>query len=369
MVDSGLVERTTILVVDDEEPVRRLLLRILTRGGYSCHAAADAREALAATSAATYDLVLCDVGMPETSGIDIARVLLAEFPETAVVMVSGQDDPAVAHMATESGAYGYITKPFTANQILIAVDNALIRRRLERENRRICENLEETVHARTAELREAVRSLERATHELRQAHGQTIELLSRALEYKDEETADHVERVSRYCALLAERFGLDPESLRLATALHDIGKIAVPDRILRKPGPLTDDERQEMQRHAETGFQILRGSGSRLLDLAASVARTHHERFDGSGYPRALSGEAIPIEGRIAAVADVFDALTSDRIYRPAMEVAQAIEIIRAERGRHFDPAVLDAFLEVLDEALEIRDRYPAAGSVVESRR
>jgi putative two-component system response regulator len=330
--------------VDDDAQVRRVLERILAGVGYSCFAAPDASGALRLLNQASAELVICDVNLADTSGMELARVVLAEYPDTAVVMISGTDDPRVAHVALEDGASGYILKPFTANQVRISVDNALRRRSLEIENRSIREGLELTVESRT--------------HELRFARRQTIKLLGRALQCRDEETADHIERMSRYCALVAERFQLDPEAVRLASAMHDVGKIGIPDRILRKPGPLTPEERTQMQEHAALGHQILTQSGSHLLDLAATVAWTHHERWDGNGYPRGLAGEAIPLEGRIAAVADVFDALTSDRVYRESMPISKAIQIMRADRGTYFDPAVLDVFLEALDDVLSIKQEF-----------
>jgi putative two-component system response regulator len=193
----------------------------------------------------------------------------------------------------------------------------------------------------------------RAQETLRRSHEETVRRLSTAAELRDDETGAHIERVSRYCELIAERLGLDPafrDELRIASPMHDVGKIGIPDAILLKPGPLTPEERAEMERHAEIGYRVLTGSGAELLELAATIAWTHHERFDGSGYPRGLSGETIPLEGRIAAVADVFDALTSDRVYRKALPYEEAIALLRDGRGSQFDPRVVDAFLEADDE-------------------
>ncbi|MDX6660527.1 MAG: cyclic di-GMP phosphodiesterase [Solirubrobacteraceae bacterium] len=192
-----------------------------------------------------------------------------------------------------------------------------------------------------------------AQDSLRRSREETIRRLSRAAEFRDDETGAHIERVSHYCELIAVRLGLGPElceQMRIASPMHDVGKIGVADAILLKRGPLDADQRAEMERHADIGYRILAGSGAELLDLAATIARTHHERFDGSGYPRGLEGEEIPLEGRIAAVADVFDALTSDRPYRPRFSRAEAVEMMRADRGSHFDPRVLDAFLGAEDE-------------------
>ena len=203
------------------------------------------------------------------------------------------------------------------------------------------------------ELRELVGWLQRSEDELRRSRAETISRLAYAAEFRRLETGVHLERMSRYCAKLAARLGLSEERievLRAANTLHDIGKIAIPDQVLQKPGPLTESERSVMTRHAEIGNELLTGSASEVLEMAALVALTHHERFDGTGYPHGLAGEEIPLEGRIAAVADVFDALISDRVYRPAMSLPEALAIMREGRGSHFDPQILDLFLESIDE-------------------
>jgi putative two-component system response regulator len=184
---------------------------------------------------------------------------------------------------------------------------------------------------------------------------ETIHRWAQAAEHREPGIGRHIEHMSRYCEMLARGFGLHPESIGLASALHDVGKLAIPDRILLKPANLTPDERLVIETHADIGYGMLRDTGSSLLDLAASIARNHHERFDGKGYPRGLAGADIPLEGRIAAVADVFDALTSDRVYRPAWSMATTTAWMAGERGKHFDPAVLDAFLASPDEILAIR--------------
>ncbi len=209
---------------------------------------------------------------------------------------------------------------------------------------------------------------------LRRSREETIRRLSRAAEFRDDETGMHIERVSQFCELIGTRLGLDPkrcEQLRIASPMHDVGKIGIPDAVLLKPGPLDDEERAEMERHSEIGYRILAGSGAELLDLAATIALTHHERFDGDGYPRGLEGEEIPLEGRIAAVADVFDALTNDRVYRPAYSYAQAVAIMEGERGAHFDPRVLDVFLEAGPEISAIMkfDRDQSVGAGIGSDR
>jgi putative two-component system response regulator len=347
--------RQTILVVDDDVQVRRLLCRVVEAAGYGCDEASSVEEARTHLAGAQPALILLDVHMPGESGLSLARELAGRHPAPAVVMVSGADDPEVAAIALDTGAYGYLTKPFKRNEVTIALDNGLRRRRLEDEARAHRAILEDRVVERTATAHEALARL-------RVAHEETVLRLSKAVEYRDPETGAHIERMSHYCGLLATRFGLDADTVRVASRLHDVGKIAVADSILLKPGALTPEERVEVERHAEIGYQLLQGSRSELLDIAAIVAWTHHERFDGTGYPRGLAGEDIPLVGRIAGVADVFDALTTDRVYRPAMPLEEAIAILVADRGKHFDPEVLDVFLDELDAVKAIIARFDGDG-------
>jgi len=337
-----------ILCVDDDEQIRRLVTRVVSSAGYDCSAASDIAEARALLAEGSYAVVLCDIELPGESGLDLLVELSHRSPDLAIVMVTGQDAPAVADAALELGAYGYLTKPFAANDLRIDLANALRRRRLELERRAHEEMLQATVDLRTVELRETVRKLAASEIELRRAYRETVDRLGRAVDYHDCTTGAHIERVAAYAAAIARELGLAEsraELLRLASPLHDIGKIAIPERLLTKPGALTAEERQAIERHTEAGHALLAGSGNELLDLAAAIARSHHERWDGGGYPHGLVADAIPIEGRIVAVADVFDALTSDRPYCAAVTTGEARARIEAESGKAFDPAVVQAFL------------------------
>jgi methanogenic corrinoid protein MtbC1 len=225
--------------------------------------------------------------------------------------------------------------------------------------------LEEQISGRSGELK-------RALSELEIAQTETVRRLSMAVEFRDEDTGAHIERIGRLSTLLAQQIGMDSdfcERLSHAAPLHDVGKVAIPDAILLKPGPLTPEERAIVETHAEEGHRLLRGSSSSILELATTIALSHQEKWDGSGYPRGLVGEAIPIEGRIVAIADVFDALTSDRVYRKAFPVEEAVQMMREQRGRHFDPVLLDAFMEVLDKSgPDAREQERAdPGALVES--
>ena len=347
-----------ILVVDDEAQIRSLLTRLLEAQGYACSTAAGASEARRLLAADDFALVLCDVNMPGESGLDFAQEVLVDYPDTAIVMATGADDRRHAERALANGAYGYMLKPFKPNELLINVVNALRRRTLEIENRESRNRLEQTVLERTSTLRETIAQLESSESELRRLREETIRRLAWAAEFRSNETGQHLLRMSLYCTLLARLVGLDAdrtEMIRIASPMHDVGKIGIPDRILLKPTFLTPEERAVMQAHTEMGHRILTGSGVELLDLAATLALTHHERIDGQGYPCGLEDDDIPLEGRIAAIADVFDALTSDRVYRLAFRPDEAREQMLTGRGTQFDQELLDLFFGAWDDVLAIR--------------
>jgi putative two-component system response regulator len=349
--------RCTVLVVDDDAAIRRLISRILERRALRCLEAGDAESALDLAGSQEFSLVTCDINMPGGSGLDLVRAMRVRYPDTAVVMVSGTGDPETAAVASELGAFGYVIKPFEANALLIAADNALRRRDLEIENRQHRERLESLVTERTAELASAIERLSLTEQALRDSQEEAIQRLAYAAEFRDPATGAHISRMSRICELLARELGETEDKaqlMRIASPMHDIGKIGVSDEILRKSGSLTKGEMDEMRRHPTIGSEILAGSDSELLRLGASIALTHHERWNGTGYPRELSGGEIPLEGRIVAIADVFDALTSERSYKPAFEVDHAISVMTDERGIHFDPELLDVFIAVTDDVVEL---------------
>lgn len=352
---------TKVLVVDDEEPVRRLEARLLTDNGYACTTAADVPQARMKMQQEPFDLALVDVNMPGASGLELVQYAANEYPDTATVMVTGVDDCKTANAALEMGAYGYLIKPFEGNELLINVANALRRRDLEAENRGHRERLEQMVEARTSQLRDALERLRESEKDVRASQEETVVRLALAAESRDSDTGEHIHRMSQYCAILARRCGLNTErceQIRLASILHDVGKIGIPDRILLKPGPLTPQEFDIMKQHVDLGYRTLCQSKSDLLNLAATIAQTHHERYDGSGYSSGLAGEQIPLEGRIAAIADAFDALASHRVYKPALPIENVVQILKAGRGKNFDPILVDLFLESLDEVVAVKERY-----------
>ncbi len=305
--------------------------------------------------------MLCDVNMPGESGMDLVRNILTGRQETAAIMVTGLDSSVLANAAIEVGAFGYIVKPFESSEVLINVANARRRRKLELENRFYRENLEDIVRTRTMALQQALDWLARSKKELRLSREETIQRLAIAAEFRDSSTARHIHRMSHYCELLARRCGLSSDRcdlIRTASPMHDIGKIGTPDHVLLKPGKSTQEEFDVISQHADIGYRILSGSDSKLLKIAATIAWTHHERCDGTGYPRGLKGDAIPLEGRIASIADNFDALTTERVYKPAFTISHAIDLMLEHRGKHFDPELLDIFLASTDELVQIRDQF-----------
>jgi cyclic di-GMP phosphodiesterase len=350
-----------LLIVDDEEPLRRWEERVVRDNGYSCDGAGDANAARERLRHDSYRLALLDVNMPGDSGIELLSEIRREHPEVAVLMVTGEDSTELAMTAIELGAYGYLVKPVGSGELVINVANALHRRRSDARNQRVLQRLRSAVQQRSDELAHALQSLELSERKVWASQAETIFRLARMVEFRDEETGQHVHRMSSYCEILARQIGCsaeDAECLRLASQLHDVGKVAIPDGVLLKPGKLTSEEFEVIKGHTDTGYKMLVGSGSEVVQLGGRIAYTHHERWDGTGYPRQLAGEVIPREGRIAAVADVFDALTSDRVYRPAMPIKSAVEMMQSERGRHFDPVLLDAFLAAQNEIEDVRLQY-----------
>jgi cyclic di-GMP phosphodiesterase len=350
-----------LLIVDDDVPLRHWAERVVTDGGYACESAGSAADARDRLEHDAFSLVLLDVRMPGESGMELLSHIRSSFPETAVVMVTGEDDQQLAMSAIEHGAYGYMVKPVRSGELLINVANALHRRRSERDRQQMVDTLESAVQDSSHKLEHALQELHLSENQVWVSQAETILRLARLVEFRDEETGHHLQRMSSYCEILACELGLHErhrEVVRLASQLHDVGKVAIPDSILRKPGKLTPQEFNVIQTHAEIGHEMLTGSTSDVVQAGATIALSHHERWDGGGYPHALAGEEIPAEGRIAAIADVFDALTSDRVYRPAFPVSLALNTMQAERGTHFDPEMLDAFVHALPEVEAVRRTY-----------
>src|ERR1041385_1699454 len=331
-----------ILVVDDEEPIREIISSMLSAAGYKTRQAASGMEALAIlNSTGEFELMLSDLMMAELDGIALLERSKEKYPDMPVIMVTAVHDISVALAAIRNGAYDYLLKPFEREQLLNTVSRALENRRLKVENRTYQTNLESLVKARTDQLQQAIGNLERS-------YDITLEALGDALDLKDAETEGHSKRVTAFTIAIARHMGLSADQIRVIARgafLHDIGKMAIPDAILRKPGKLNPDELAIMREHCYRGFQLLKRIP--FLGEASDIVYSHQEHFDGSGYPRGLKGEEIPLGARIFSVADTLDAITSDRPYRAAQTVQAAKIEIEKWSGRQFDPDVVKAFLSM----------------------
>jgi putative two-component system response regulator len=341
-----------ILIVDDEEPIRRSLVRVLDKAGYECATAGDATEARQLLSAETFDLMLCDVTMPGESGFSLLAHAHDTHPELAVIMVTAIDAPISNEPAARLGAYGYIVKPFDTNVILINVVNALRQRAASIDEQRRGTHSDPDIASHIAEVNEALNRLAAEDVAGSPLREETVRKVALGAEWREPDIDRHLQRMSTHAARLATLAGLSTqkvEQIRLASQLHDIGKVDIPDAVLLKTRLLTDPERLIMQGHTETGFKMLEGSESPLLRLGAVIALSHHERFDGKGYPHGLVGADIPLEGRIVAIADVFDALRSERPYKRPYSQKESLEILRNRRRAQLDPVLLDLFIRDLE--------------------
>ena len=337
------MDKEKILVVDDEEAIREVVSTLLEAQGYACTVRSNGRLALDAFRTDAFDLVLSDIVMPEMDGLKLLSQLRLEDPDVPVIMVTAMHDIAIALEAIRTGAYDYILKPFEKDQLHLSVRRALEHRRLVLENRTYQSDLEHLVAERTQQLSIALQDLE-------QSYDYTLEALGGALDAKDAETEGHCQRVTAFTITIAKAMGVDKATLRQIARgafLHDIGKMGIPDSILRKPGPLTPEEREIMRRHCQIGYSVLERIP--FLKEAAAIVLAHQECFNGSGYPRGLRGEQIPIGARIFAVADTLDAMISDRPYRKALPISAAREEIRRHAGTQFDPQVVQIFLSMPD--------------------
>ena len=348
-------DKWKVLVVDDEPNNLQLLGQIL-QDQYQLSFATDGAKALDVAWKAKPDIILLDIMMPGMNGYETCRRLKAD-PETSkipVIFVTAMGEMEDERRGFEVGGVDYITKPVSAPIVQARVRTHLA---LYDQNRL----LEQVVQQRTKQLRQAFQKLE--TYSL-----DSIYRLTRASEYKDEDTGAHIRRMSHYSAAVARQMGLGEnvtKSILYGAPMHDVGKIGIPDRILLKPGKLDTDEWEIMRQHTTFGGKILEGAKAGYLKLGEVIALTHHEKWDGSGYPKGLKGKEIPKAGRIVAVADVFDALTTKRPYKEPFSLDKSYDIIREGQGKHFDPEVVDAFFAVEDEILAIKERYKDEGESI----
>lgn len=351
-ITAGAIDAPRCLIVDDEPRLRQVLVRLMETDGFTCLQAGNGMEALEQLARQPVPLLISDLRMPKMDGIELLRQVRTRFPDTAVVMITAVADVEVAVSCLAIGAMDYLTKPFHLEEVRARVIQALEKRRLIIDNRAYQERLEERVAAQARRLEELFLA--------------SVQSLAEALELKDPYTRGHSVRVSRYATVIARELSLDPEVVRqieLGGHVHDIGKIGVRETILNKAGRLSPDEYEHIMTHPMLGWRIL----APLLGdapLALAIVRSHHERYDGRGIPDGLAGDAIPLEARIAAVADCFDAMTSDRPYRGALSMEQAVAEAQRNSGTQFDPVVVDAFVRAIESGgIELLQRGSALPS------
>lgn len=368
----ALMESAKIMIVDDEAFNTKIVKRFLQSAGYKNFVIeTDSRKVIERCRVEKPDVMLLDILMPELSGLDILRLREGdpEVERVGVIILSASDDSNIKREALDLGATDFLNKPVDTNELFPRVRNTLMIKSTQDHLENYAEVLEQQVALRTKELKES--------------REQIIHCLARAAEFRDNETGQHVIRVGMYSRIIAEELGFPEDqahNLELAAQLHDVGKIGIPDAILLNPkrltqgefevmrghcsigktiiDPLTENEKQLYRQHTDMGAGIMEGADSPLLVLASTIAQTHHEKFNGKGYPLGLKGEEIPLEGRIVAVADVYDALSSSRPYKKAFSQEECLEIILKDRGEHFDPACVDAFFSRISDVMEVCEKY-----------
>ncbi len=338
-----------VLIVDDDKFIRRIMESILSRDGYDVSCARNASEAFKIIKDHRIDLILLDITMPGIDGFQTAQVIKSD-PKTSnipIILITSLDTVENHVKALDLGVDDFLPKTSNPAEILARV-RAHLKTKL----------LNDKLHSYQVDLE---RQVALRTQELKEASNEIILRLTAASEHRDIETGAHIKRMGRYSSAIAQKIGLGPkvcESILLGAPMHDIGKIGIPDNILLKPGKLNADEWKQMKRHTVIGYNILKDSKVGIVRMGASIALTHHERWDGKGYPNGLREFEIPLSGRIVALADVFDALTSKRPYKEAFPVQKAFGIIEEETGRHFDPDLVEAFFQIKDEILAIKNNY-----------
>lgn len=336
------------LVVDDESGIRRLVNRMLSRVGYTCVEAGSVDEALERLSGREFDLITCDIRMPGKTGLELLPSTSTHCPLTPVIMLTGTGEVDIAISALTKGAWGFLHKPIETDLLLAEINRVQERRMLLLERTQYTQKLETKVREQTAAIRTA--------------HEETIERLAMASTLRDEETGTHALRTGLFCEVMARGLGWaddEVDLIRLSAPMHDVGKIGIPDAVLQKPGRLTAEEFDIIKTHTVIGARMLRGSRSPMLKLASGIALSHHERWDGNGYPFGWAGDKIPVSARMLSIVDVYDALSHDRVYRRALPEGEVFQMLEDGKGTQFDPGLLELFFMLLPEIGRVAQENP----------
>jgi len=355
------IKNIKVLYVEDEENIRNIFYKVLSSLFTKIEVAINGEDGLQKYQQGEFDLIISDINMPKLSGIEMIRKIREQDMKVSVILISAFTDTKYLLESSQLDISGYLVKPLNVKDLMAILSNVKkkieLHQRLEEQEKKLIEinnDLEQQMIGRISE----IYSL---NQELIETQKEVVFTMGAIGESRSKETGNHVKRVASYSELLAKYYGLNTEIVELvkeASPMHDIGKVATPDRILNKTSALTQEEKKIMDDHALLGYEMLKHSKRPLLKIAAAIAYEHHEKYDGTGYPRGLVGEEISIYGRITALADVFDALGSDRCYKKAWEDEKIFNMINEEKGKHFDPKLVDIFFQHIDEFCELRDRF-----------
>ncbi len=351
-----------ILFVDDEKSIRLLLKRVF-ENDYEVAEADSCDAAMAKLAKEKFDLVVTDVNMPEKNGIDLLNAVKGLYPHILVILITGYPDVDTATKAVRNGAFDYIKKPFKISDVQVVIERAVEKASSFEKEDELAKLEKEYIGNLEVQLTDKEKEIQQAYEFLNDSHIKSLEMLARAADYRDDNTGQHIIRIGRYSEIIAKNLRLpksDIEKIKRAAPMHDIGKVGIPDNILQKPGKLTKEEFDVIKTHTSIGANIFKGSTHPLHVASGIIALTHHEKYNGKGYPRGIAGENIHLYGRIVAVVDVFDALLSERPYKKPWPLEKVIELIKSDRGEHFDPVIVDCFLSSLKEILQVKDEMDA---------
>ena len=354
-------KRLEILLVEDNFEARQQASKLLKNFFEYITPAVDGQDGLKKFKSKKFDIIITDINMPNMDGIEMINRIRELDDEVPIIVLSAYDNSEYLMKTINLGVDAYIIKPLVLELFINAIKKVIKKVKLMYDNNSYKEELENMNSLLESQITQRIQEIVALNKEIKETQKEVLLTIGTIGEMRSKETGDHVKRVAQYSKLLALHYGLseeEAEMIKEASPMHDIGKVGIPDAILNKPAKFTDEEYEIMKQHSQLGYDMLKNSHRPILKLAATIAHQHHERYDGTGYPQGLKGEEIDISGRITALADVFDALGSSRVYKPAWSDEDIFKLIKEQRGKHFDPKLVDIFFENIDKFLEIRDSF-----------